>query len=149
VLYPAGEEFEVGGSWVVRSSDNDDVTLVAAGITLHEALAAADALAEEGVAVRVVDLYSVKPIDAQTLIDAAEATGAIVTVKDHHAEGGIGDSVLEVFADTRARPRIVTLAVRVMPTSGTPAQLLAQAGIDRVQIADTARTLVAAQSKSA
>ena len=149
VLYAAEEEFEIGGSRVVRSSDNDEVTLVAAGITLHEALAAADELAAEGVAARVVDLYSVKPIDEQTLIEAAEATGVIVTVEDHHAEGGIGDAVLEVFADTSARPRIVILAVRAMPTSGTPAELLAQAGIDRVQIAETVRSLVAVRSISA
>jgi transketolase len=149
VLYAADEEFEIGGSRVVRCSDGDELTLVAAGITLHEALAAADELAAEGVAARVVDLYSVKPIDEQTLIEAAEATGVIVTVEDHHAEGGIGDAVLEVFADSSSRPRIVTLAVRVMPTSGTPAELLAQAGIDRIQIAETARTLLAARSKSA
>ena len=105
-------------------------------------------LAAEGVAARVIDLYSVKPIDAQTLIEAAEATGAIVTVEDHHPEGGIGDAVLEVFADSDSRPRIVMLAVRVMPTSGTPAELLAQAGIDRVQIAETVRELVAARSSS-
>jgi transketolase len=149
VLYAADEEFEIGGSRVVRSSDSDEVTLVAAGITLHEALAAADALAREGVAARVIDLYTVKPIDEQTLIEAAEATGVIVAVEDHHAEGGIGDAVLEVFADSGSRPRIVTLAVRVMPTSGTPAELLAQAGIDRVQIAETVRTLIAAGSRSA
>jgi deoxyxylulose-5-phosphate synthase len=96
---------------------------------------------------RLLD-HRIKPIDEQTLIEAAEATGVIVTVEDHHAEGGIGDVVLEVFADSSSRPRIVTLAVRVMPTSGTPAELLAQAGIDRVQIAETVRTLVA-RSKSA
>jgi transketolase len=149
VLYATDEEFEIGGSRVVRFSDGDEVTLVAAGITLHEAIAAADELAGEGVAARVVDLYSVKPIDEQTLIEAAEATGVIVTVEDHHAEGGIGDAVLEVFADSSTRPRIITLAVRVMPTSGTPAELLAQAGIDRVTIAETVRTLVAARSRSA
>jgi transketolase len=149
VLYAAEEEFEIGGSRVVSCSDNDEVTLVAAGITLHEALAAADALAHEGGAARVVDLYSVKSIDEQTLLEAAEATGAIVTIEDHHAEGGIGDALLEVFADSSSRPRIVTLAVRVMPTSGTPAELLAQAGIDRVQIAETVRTLVGAGSRSA
>ena len=147
VLYAADEEFEIGGSRVIRSSDDDEVTLVAAGITLHEALAAADELAaHEGVTARVIDLYSVKPIDAQTLTEAAEATGAIVTVEDHHPEGGIGDAVLEVFADSDLRPRIVMLAVRVMPTSGTPAELLAQAGIDRVRIAETVRALVAARS---
>jgi len=145
VLYAADEEFPVGGSRVVRTSDVDEITFVAAGITLHEALAAADELAAEGTAVRVIDLYSVKPIDEQTLLEAAEATGALVTIEDHHPEGGIGDAVLEVFADSTSRPRIVTLAVRVMPSSGTPDELLAQAGIDRAQIAATARTLVAAR----
>jgi transketolase len=148
VLYAADEQFEIGGSRVVRSTGDDEVTLVAAGITLHEALAAAERLAAEGVAARVIDLYSVKPIDAHTLIEAAEATGVIVTVEDHHPEGGIGDAVLEVFAERDSRPRIVTLAVRVMPTSGTPDELLAQAGIDRVRIAETVRDLVAARSAS-
>ena len=148
VLYSADEEFEIGGSRVVRSSDSDEVTLAAAGITLHEALAAADELSAEGVAARVIDLYSVKPIDQQTLIEAAEATGVIVTVEDHHPEGGIGDAVLEVFAESSSRPRIVTLAVRVMPTSGTPAELLAQAGIDRARIADTVRELVTGRASS-
>jgi transketolase len=142
VLYHAEEEFEIGGSRVLRSSESDQVTLVAAGITLHEALAAADQLATEGIPARVIDLYSVKPIDAQTLLEAAEATALIVTVEDHHPEGGIGDAVLEVFADATSRPRIVMLAVRVMPTSGTPRELLAQAGIDRHKITETARTLV-------
>jgi transketolase len=149
VLYPPDEEFRIGGSRVICSSENDEVTIIAAGITLHEALSAAEELAAEGVAARVVDLYSVKPIDEQTLIEAADATGILVTVEDHHAEGGIGDAVLEVFADSNSRPRILTLAVRVMPTSGTPAELLAQAGIDRLQIAETVRTLLPAHSKSA
>jgi transketolase len=141
VLYGPSERFEIGGSHVIRSSNADEITLVAAGITLHEALAAADELAGEGIVARVIDLYSIKPIDEQTLLEAAEATGAIVTVEDHRAEGGIGDAVLEVFGDSTSRPRIVTLAVRVMPTSGTPAELLAQAGIDRAHIAETARKL--------
>jgi len=149
VLYPPDEEFRIGGSHVIRSSEDDEVTIIAAGITLHEALAAAEELAGEGVAARVVDIYSVKPIDEQTLIEAAEATGILVTVEDHHAEGGIGDAVLEVFANTDSRPRILTLAVRVMPTSGTPAELLAQAGIDRLQIAETVRTLLPTHSKPA
>jgi transketolase len=148
-LYTADEEFEIGGSRLLRRTDADEVTIVAAGITLHEALAAADELAHEGVTARVIDLYSVKPIDAHTLTEAAEATGAIVTVEDHHPEGGIGDAVLEVFADSSARPRIVTLAVREMATSGTPAELLAQAGIDRVHIADTLRALVPQRLTSA
>ena len=143
VIYGADEQFEIGGARVLRSSETDEVTLVAAGITLHEALAAAEELAEEGVACRVIDLYSVKPIDEQTLHEAAAATGAIVTVEDHHAEGGLGEAVLQALAGSESPPRVVTLAVRVMPTSGTPEQLLAQAGIDRVRIAEAVRTLVA------
>jgi len=148
VLYGPEERFAIGGSRAVRCSDSDEVTLVAAGITLHEALAAADELAQGGVAARVVDLYSVKPIDERTLVEAAEATGAIVTVEDHHAEGGIGDAVLEVFADGTSRLRIVTLAVREMPTSGTPDELLEQAGIDRTHIVRAARALVAERSRA-
>jgi transketolase len=144
VLYSPDEEFEIGGARVLRSSADDRVTLVAAGITLHEALAAAEELAADGVACRVVDLYSVKPIDERALREAAEATEEIVTGEDHHAEGGLGEAVLEVFAAAEARPRIVTLAVRVMPTSGTPDELLAQAGIDREHIANAVRALVAA-----
>jgi len=142
VLYSPDDDFGVGGSRVLRCSIHDEVTVVAAGITLHEALAAADTLATQGINARVIDLYSIKPIDAATLLDAAEATGTIVTVEDHHPEGGIGDAVLEVFADTTARPRVVTLAVRIMPTSGTPDELLAQAGIDRDQIVKTVRDLL-------
>jgi transketolase len=98
------------------------------------------------VSARVVALFSVKPIDAKTLIEAADATGVLVTVEDHHPEGGIGDAVLEVFADNDSRPRILMLAVREMPSSGTPAELLAQAGIDRGRIAETVRELVAERS---
>ena len=142
VLYAPDESFEIGHARVLRCSDADELTLVAAGITLHEALAAAEALAADGIACRVIDLYSVKPIDEQTLREAAEATGAIVTVEDHNPEGGIGEAVLHVFAESAQRPRIVTLAVDVMPTSGTPDELLAQAGIDHVSIAEAALELV-------
>jgi transketolase len=144
VLYPADEPFAIGGSRLARSSDADDVTVVAAGITLHEALAAADTLAEEGISTRVVDLYSVKPIDEATLIEAAEATDGIVVVEDHWPEGGIHDAVLEVLARAPARPRILGLAPTGMPGSGTPAQLLDQAGIDRAHIAEAVRSLVRA-----
>jgi transketolase len=143
VIYPPGEAFPIGGSRVVRSSAADHVTLVGAGIALHQALAAADLLAGEGITARVIDLYSVKPVDADTLRDAAAATGRLVTVEDHWPEGGLGDAVLEVFADTEEKPRIVQLAVRIMPGSATPAQQLADAGIDAAAIATAARELVA------
>jgi transketolase len=142
VLYESDEEFPIGGSKVVR--DGDDVTVVGAGITLHEALKAADTLAAEGVSARVIDLYSVKPIDEDTLRAAAEATGCIVTVEDHWPEGGIGEAVLSVFAEEDERPKVVSLAVRQMPGSGTPDELLAAAGIDAEHIAEAARKLVSA-----
>ena len=142
VIYPAGERFQVGGSRVVRSTDADAVTLVGAGITLHEALAAASLLADEGIAARVVDCYSVKPIDAEGLRAAARATRGIITVEDHWPEGGLGDAVLEVFAADADRPRIAKLAVVQMPGAATPAEQLALARIDAAHIAAAARDLV-------
>jgi transketolase len=144
VLYGPDEEFEIGSSRVLRSSEEDDVALIGAGITVHEALKAADALADEGVAARVVDLYSIKPIDADTLRATAEAShGRLVTIEDHWAEGGLGDAVLAALADIDDPVRVVKLAVREMPTSGKPEELLAVAGIDAEHIAAAARELVA------
>jgi transketolase len=146
VLYEPDEEFEIGGSRVLRSSDEDEVALVGAGITVHEALRAADLLAADGVAARVIDLYSIKPLDLATLAAAAEATrGRIVTVEDHWPEGGLGDAVASALADREDPPRVVKLAVRGMPGSGKPAELLAQAGIDAESIAAVARALVGAR----
>jgi transketolase len=145
VIYGPDEDFPVGGAKVVRSSDEDAVAVVAAGITVSEALKAADTLADEGTAVRVIDAYSVKPIDADTLRAAAEATGGrLVTAEDHWPEGGLGEAVLAAFADTDERPRVTILAPREMPGSGTPAELLAQAGIDADGIAAAVRALVGA-----
>jgi transketolase len=142
VIYPAGEAFEIGGSRVVRRTDADAVTLVGAGITLHEALAAATLLAAEGIAARVIDCYSVKPIDAEALRTAGRETRAIITVEDHWPEGGLGDAVLEAFAADPLRPPIVKLAVRQLPGSATPTEQLALAGIDAAHIAAAARNLV-------
>ncbi|MEV5011632.1 transketolase [Streptomyces sp. NPDC056159] len=142
VLYGPEEDFPVGGSKVLRSSARDRLTVVAAGVTLHEALAAADALGRDGIAVRVIDLYSVKPVDRDTLREAAEDTGCLLTVEDHHAEGGIGDAVLDAFTDGRPVPRLVRLAVREMPGSASPAEQLHAAGIDAESIAAAARLLV-------
>jgi transketolase len=146
VIYEAGEEFKVGGSRVVRSSDDDKVALIGAGITLHEALKAADQLAQEGIEARVVDLYSVKPVDVETLVEAAQATeGRFVVAEDHWPEGGLGEAVLAAFADAEEdTPRLIHLAVREMPGSGKPAELLAAAGIDAEHIAQAARRLVGA-----
>ncbi|MFD8377971.1 transketolase [Streptomyces sp. NPDC059679] len=144
VIYPPSESFPIGGSKLVRATDDDHVTIVAAGVTLHEAIAAADRLAQEGIHARVIDLYTVKPADAQTLRAAADLTGALVTVEDHHPEGGLGDAVLEAFCDGYPMPPTARLAVRDMPTSATPAQQLAAAGIDAEAIAAAARQLVGA-----
>ena len=144
VLYAPDEEFVIGGSRVLRASENDEVALIGAGITVHEALKAADMLADEGITARVIDLYSIKPIDDATLRAAADATaGRLVTVEDHWAEGGLGDAVLEALADSDVPPRVVKLAVREMPRSGRPEELLAGAGIDADHIAAAARRLAA------
>jgi transketolase len=142
VIYGPDEEFPIGGSKVLRSSDRDRLTVVAAGVTVHEALAAADTLEQEGIQVRVVDLYSVKPVDRLTLRRAAEETGCLLTVEDHHEEGGIGDAVLDAFLDGRPVPRLVRLAVRMMPGSASPDQQLHAAGIDAASIAAAGRLLV-------
>jgi transketolase len=141
-LYGADEEFEIGGSRVIHSSERDQVAIVAAGITVHEALKAASQLEADGIRARVIDLYSVKPIDAATLREAARATGGrLLTVEDHWPEGGLGEAVQSVFAEAAHPPRVVRLAVRGMPGSGTPAELLAAAGIDAAAIAKAARRL--------
>ncbi|QEU90575.1 transketolase [Streptomyces kanamyceticus] len=142
VIYGPGEEFPVGGSKVLRASDADRLTVVAAGVTVHEALAAAETLDGAGIQVRVIDLYSVKPVDRTTLREAAERTGCLLTVEDHRPEGGIGDAVLDAFTDGRPVPRLVRLAVRRMPGSASPAEQLRAAGIDADSIAAAARLLV-------
>jgi transketolase len=139
VIYGPDERFEVGGSRLLR--EGNDVTLVGAGVTLHEALAAAERLAGEGVEARVIDLYSVKPVDLDTLTRAASETGAIVTAEDHWPEGGLGEAVLEALAESDAGARVRKLAVRSMPGSGAPAELLRAAGIDAEAIAAAAREL--------
>jgi transketolase len=144
VLYEAGESFPVGGSKVLRASDADQVTLIGAGVTLHACLAAADELGDEGISARVIDMYSVKPADTVTLSAAAEATGGrLVVAEDHHPEGGLGSAVLDALTSAgRTELTIAHLAVRVMPGSGTTAELLGEAGIDAEHIADAARRLL-------
>ncbi|HUQ41509.1 MAG TPA: transketolase [Candidatus Limnocylindrales bacterium] len=151
ILYPATEEFAVGGSRVVRGGGADDkVTVVAAGITLHESVKAADVLAKTGVKVRLIDLYSVKPVDTATLAAAVTATaGRLVVVEDHWPEGGLGEAVLAALAASpgtggRASPELVFrhLAPREMPGSGKPAELLHAAGIDADCIEKAVRGLI-------
>ncbi|WP_434599109.1 transketolase [Streptomyces sp. A5-4] len=142
VVYGPDEEFPVGGSKLLRSGDEDRLTLLAVGVTVHESLRAADLLAREGIAVRVLDLYSVKPVDEQAVQTAAELTGCLVTVEDHHPQGGLGDAVAEVFTDGRPAPRMVRLAVGNMPGSATPQEQLSAAGIDAESIAAAVKLLV-------
>lgn len=141
VIYGPDEEFGVGGSRVLRHGPDDRVTIVAAGITVHEALAAADRLAERDIAARVVDAYSVKPLDVATLRAAAADTGRVLTVEDHWPEGGLGDAVLDALAGTHPAPLARKLAVRSLPASASPAEQLHAAGIDADAIAAAAEEL--------
>jgi transketolase len=146
VIYEPDEEFTIGGSRTVRSSANDQLAIVAAGITLHQALKAADVLADDGLRARVIDLYSVKPLDQATLQQAARDTGRILTVEDHWPQGGIGEAVAAALASTPVDgdppPLVHSLAVTDMPLSGTPDELMRAAGIDSDAIAAAARALV-------
>lgn len=129
ILYGNEEGFEIGGSRVVRKSEKDAITVIAAGITLHEAIAACDRLADEGIHVRVVDLYSIKPIDREMLREVALETHAIITVEDHYPEGGIGEAVRSALFDCPVP--VYSLAVRRMPRSGKPQELLDYENISR------------------
>jgi len=138
VIYDNAEAFPVGGSKTLRSSPKDRVTIVAAGVTVAEALKAHEALAKDGIAVRVIDLYSVKPADEATLRKAAEETRGIVTVEDHSASGGIGDAVAAAVA---GRTRIEVLGVRDIPRSGKPEELMKAYGITADAIVEAVRRL--------
>ncbi len=150
VIYDAGESFKIGGSKIVRQSDSDQVTVVGAGITLHEALKAADGLAGEGINVRVIDLYSVKPVDYRTVHDAVAATGGrIVVVEDHWPQGGIGSAILECFATHTASPsdhatafQMTHLAPSSLPGSATPQEQLDANGISARHIVEAVKVLI-------
>jgi transketolase len=145
VLYGPDETFPVGGSKVVRSSPADQVTLIGAGVTLHNCLTAAGQLERDGIGARVLDLYSIKPIDTQTLLDAAAATsGRLVVAEDHYPQGGIGEAVLEALNDAGHPARVAHLAVRGLPGSGTPAELMDAAGISAGHVVQAARDLLGA-----
>ena len=142
VIYDNDEEFPVGGSKVLRRSDRDVAALIGCGVTLHSCLAAADQLAAGGVQVRVIDCYSLKPIDVETLRDACRDTGGrLLVVEDHYPEGGIGAAVMEALSLEDPPPRVAHLAVRGLPGSGTPEELMAAAGIDVDSIVAAAKKL--------
>ncbi len=127
IIYRTDEAFVIGGSKTLRSNKADVATVSAAGITVHEALKAYDELKREGIYIRVIDLYSVKPLDRATLIRAANDTGSIITVEDHYAEGGLGEAVMSALAEHPAL--VYSLAVRTVPRSGKPDELLDLHGI--------------------
>src|SRR5690349_17385541 len=132
VLYGSEESFRAGGSKIVRSGPSDAGTRIGAGVTLHERLRAADQLALDGIDARVIDLYSIKPIDTDTLVAAAHATGGrLVAAEDHQPEGGLGSAVAAALLEAGVQQlRLAHLSVSQLPASGTPAELLAAAGID-------------------
>jgi transketolase len=140
VIYGPQEAFEIGGLKVVRESGNDVATVVAAGVTLFEALKAHDELAKSGTAIRVIDLYSLAPVDKAGLVEAGRATrGRIITVEDHYAAGGIGDAVTEAVSE--AGIRVHRIAVREIPRSGKPEELLDRYGISAKHIVEAVKAL--------
>jgi transketolase len=142
VIYDPSEDFPIGGSKIVRSSEEDVVSIVATGITVHEAIKAADELQDSGVAVRIIDAYSIKPIDGESLRAAARATGGnVVAVEDHWPEGGLGEAVLSALSGEAYPLHFEHLAVRDMPGSGKSEELMDAAGISANHIADTVRKL--------
>jgi transketolase len=144
VVYEPGDAFPIGGSKTLRSSNDDRVTLVGAGVTLHEALAAADALGADGISARVIDAYSIKPIDEAALRAALSETGLLLTIEDHWIEGGLGDAVLAALAsEGELSGRVVKVAVTQMPGSGTPEELRDWAGISAGRVAERVRSLLA------
>jgi transketolase len=141
ILYSADESFTVGGSKVLRRSDGDKATVIGAGVTLFEALKAHDLLKQDGIAIRVIDLYSVQPVDATTLLEAARATdGKVITVEDHYAAGGLGDAVGEALAPEGFT--VHRLAVAEIPRSGKPEELLDRFGISAAKIVAAVTALV-------
>ncbi len=140
ILYSNSDRFPIGGSKVLKKSPQDIMTLVSAGITLFEALQAYEELKKEGLLLRIIDLYSIKPLDSATLKEAARETRCIITVEDHHAEGGLGEAVRSAFDGEKIA--IHSLAVRSMPKSGTPAELLAYEQISKEAIIKKVRELL-------
>jgi transketolase len=142
VLYPPTERFPIPGSKVVLGHHQDRVCLVGAGVTVHTCLAAALALAGEGIRARVVDAYTIKPLDVAGIARAARATGGnLVVVEDHHPEGGLGEAVLAALTDAGGQFHVEHLAVRTIPSSGAGEELLREAGLSASDIAIAARRL--------
>ena len=141
VLYPNEENFEIGGSKTLRSSGSDRLTVVAAGVTVAEAMKACDLLAREGIAIRVLDAYSVKPVDAKGLLKAAaQSNNTLVVVEEHYSEGGLGDAVLNAVANNGVR--VFKMAVQEIPRSGKPEELLERYGLSANRIVKKVKEVV-------
>jgi len=141
VLYGNDDTFTIGGSKVLRQSALDQITIVAAGVTLFEALKAYDQLKSAGIRIRVVDLYSVRPIDRLTLLESARATkNRLLTVEDHYEHGGLGDAVLSAVGSEGVR--VHKIAVRDIPHSGKPDELVDHFGIGARSIVDAVKKLL-------
>jgi transketolase len=140
IIYRPEDEFPLGWNKVVRSSDKDIATVIGAGVTLHEALDAYESLRGEGILIRVIDLYSVKPIDEKALRQAVSGTKSIITVEDHYPEGGVGEAIKSVL--TPCPVPVYTLAVRKKPKSGKPQELLDYEEISRKAIVNKIRELI-------
>jgi transketolase len=139
LLYGAGESFPIGGSKVLRRGEGDAVTVIAAGITVHEALKACDELKKDGIGVRLIDAYSIKPLDEETIVREIAATGGrAVVVEDHYAEGGLGEAVAEALA---GKAVLKHLCIRELPRSGKPDELLERFGISASHIVRAAKEL--------
>jgi transketolase len=142
VIYGPDEAFPIGGSKVVRQGAHDKAAVIGAGVTLFEALKAYDQLKKDGIEIRVIDAYSVQPIDGQTMVEAGRATGgALITVEDHYSSGGIGDAVSEAVA--AAGFTVHRLAVREIPRSGQPDELLDRYGISARHIVEAVKQRIA------
>jgi transketolase len=142
VIYANDEKFPIPGLKVVRKSAEDRVTVIGAGVTLYEALKAADQLKGKGIAVRVIDLYCVKPLDTAALVENVKATGGrVVTVEDHYPEGGIGEAVLAALAEAGVAVQAAHLAVDRVPHSGKEAELLEKFGISANHVVEAVERL--------
>lgn len=146
VLYDAAEEFPIGGSKLLRGTEHDQIALLGAGVGVYHCLAAADQLATAGISARVLDMYSIKPVDTDAIRSAAADTGGrLVVVEDHYPQGGLGSAVLEALAPIARPYQVIQLAVRGVPASGRPAETMDAAGITAPHIVRAAHTLVSDQ----
>lgn len=141
LIYSPSEEFEIGGSKILKRNDEDAATIITAGITLHEALQAYEELAKQDIHVRIIDLYSIKPIDKKAINEAAAETKFIITVEDHYPEGGLGEAVISALEQPC---KFKIIAVNKLPVSGKPSELLEYEGISKEGIVKTVKEILGA-----